>query len=318
MIVLHNVKKFFGGRAVVDINALQMQQGQMYTLVGHNGSGKTTVLRMIAGLEAADEGSVTVEFLKNDIVLCMQNPFMFLGSVKDNLEFGLKSRGEQTDTPEMQRMIDLFHLETILHKDAKTLSTGEAQRTSLARALLCGPKLLLLDEPTANVDPECVRDVEDEIVKQVEAGTTVVIATHVLNNAYHFPTKIIRLESGRMVTPEINNVYRGRKFHDEAGTGVEVAKGVRFACVTDREGGARLAVPATDVVLSEKALESSMVNHFEGKITEIRQTNTVVEVTVDIGIPIKATITPESLARMDLKPEKTMVVSFKATAVKVF
>jgi tungstate transport system ATP-binding protein len=215
-------------------------------------------------------------------------------------------------------MIERFKLGRVLDKNAKALSTGETQRTSLARALLCRPKLLLLDEPTANVDPECVADVEDEILRQNGAGVTVIIATHITGLAYRIPSGIIRLEKGKVTEPEINNVFSGELIHKGQECFVEVAPSLRFACVTEKFGDVRAAIPATDIVVSLQHIDSSMRNQFEATVKEIRQIEDIVELSVDIGVVVKAAITPASLKEMKIEPKSKVFISFKATAVKVF
>jgi tungstate transport system ATP-binding protein len=320
MIIISDLQKHYGRAAVLDIEYLALERGRLYVLVGHNGAGKTTLLKIVAGLEVPDNetGTLTVDFKREDVVLCLQNPYMFLGTVGDNISYGLRARKLPFDSPYVRDTIDRFQLAPILGKNAKALSTGEAQRTSLARALVCRPKLLLLDEPTANVDPECVEAVEEEIVRQNRDGVTVIIATHITGLAYRLPCEIIRLEGGRVVSPEINNVFQGEIVHEGRESYVRLKNGLRFVCATQESGRRRVAIPAPDIVLSFSPLESSMRNQFEGTVKELRQAGDAVEVSVDIGVVLKATVTPTSGERLGLKPGSAVVASFKATAVKVF
>jgi tungstate transport system ATP-binding protein len=320
MIIMRNLRKRYGGATVLDIERLSFERGRLYVLVGHNGAGKTTLLKILAGLEVPDDdtGALTVDFNREDIVLCLQNPYMFLGTVGDNISYGLKARRIPFDAAHVRETIERFQLEPILGKNAKALSTGEAQRTSLARALVCRPGLLLLDEPTANVDPECVETVEEEIVRQNQSGVTVIVATHITELAYHLPCDIIRLEGGRVVSPEINNVFQGEIVHEGHESYVQLKGGLRFVCATQESGRRRVAIPAPDIVLSSSPLESSMRNQLEGTVKEVRQIGEIVEVSVDTGVVLKATVTPASSEKLGLKPGAPVVVSFKATAVKVF
>jgi molybdate/tungstate transport system ATP-binding protein len=203
-------------------------------------------------------------------------------------------------------------------RDARTLSSGEMQRVSLARALALKPGLLLLDEPFANIDRESVQRIEETVRDLGQNGTTVVMVSHRMEEAYHFSANVVRLERGRPAPPEIENVFECGLSLEEGECCARVPDGLTFAVSGTRTGPARIAVPPSDIILSAMRLESSMRNVFAGKITGLRKMAERIEVTVDIGRPLKVYITRKSLEEMRLGIGTAIFASFKANAVKVF
>lgn len=191
MLDVAGLKKTFGERLLFDIDRLVLRQGAAYVLTGLNGTGKSTLLRILAGLERADVESVRFlgaetslapypRALRDAVVYVHQHPVMFSTSVADNIAYGLNARGLAPD--EIARRVDeamqwagVAHLRR--NKPA-TLSGGEKQRVALARARVLRPQLLLLDEPTSNLDGAAREQVIALIPSLVAAGNTVVMACH--------------------------------------------------------------------------------------------------------------------------------------------
>jgi tungstate transport system ATP-binding protein len=165
LVLLRGLRKAFGARVLLDILELRIERGGAYVLMGRNGCGKTTLLRIVAGLEPAQAGSMEFggeplslsaypERLRRDIVYVHQQPYLFHTSLHHNLEYGLKSRG--LPPTERVRRVEEAIAWAGLQAQASTppakLSGGEKQRAALARARALQPELLLLDEPTSNLD----------------------------------------------------------------------------------------------------------------------------------------------------------------------
>lgn len=212
---LQNITKSYGSKAVLDINDFTISSGIITALIGPSGSGKSTLLRLLNCLEAPDSGSMNILGLdlpanstKIDITMrrrmamVLQKPVLFNSSVFDNVAYGLKIR-KIPETQIRKSVIDMLEFVGLADKSerhAKTLSGGEAQRASLARALVINPDILLLDEPTANLDPANVLAIEDLVKKAKQAwSTTIVIVTHNMFQAKRLADRAALLLDGSVI-----------------------------------------------------------------------------------------------------------------------
>jgi tungstate transport system ATP-binding protein len=309
----------YGDRCVLDVDSLEIGDGGTHVLVGHNGSGKTTLLRVLARLDAPTAGSIATDLDRRHIILCLQHPYMFRGTVERNVAFGVRARnGRGAGEARLDDIMARLRLEDFRRRDARTLSAGEMQRVAIARALACAPRLLLLDEPTANLDPESAAIIEAEIRARGTDGGSTVVATHMPELAVRLGADVLRLERGRLVHPELTNVFEGVVARTGDVITMRVGKGLTLRCATDRSGLCRAAIPASDIVLSRQPLDSSMTNSFQGHVTGVRLSGEAVEVTVDIGLPLRVLVTRTSVDRLGIAVGGSINVSFKATAVRVY
>jgi ABC-2 type transport system ATP-binding protein len=187
------VTKKFGGKTVVDAIDLQVRRGEIYGFLGPNGSGKTTFIRMLCGLLTPDAGAGTC--LGYDIrtqqaeikrhVGYMTQRFSYYEdlSIRENLDFIARIYGVPGRAAAVQRSLERLGLQNRSRQLAGQLSGGWKQRLALAACLLHTPQLLLLDEPTAGVDPKARRDFWDEIHGLAADGLTVLITTHYMDEA---------------------------------------------------------------------------------------------------------------------------------------
>lgn len=208
-IKISNLKKFYKERQILDINDLEIKKGKITGIVGPNGSGKTTLLNIISGLDNNYDGVVTYdgnninyEILKN-ITLVFQKPYLVKTTVYENIQYPLKIRkidkiDRNKKVTDILKRLDMYKLKD---KNAHLLSGGESQKVALARALVFEPSLLLLDEPTSNIDIESTEIIEREILKyNKELKATVIIITHDLNQAKRLCDDIICLKKGKVVS----------------------------------------------------------------------------------------------------------------------
>lgn len=194
------------------IPQLSLRAGQLYALKGENGSGKSTLLRVLALLQKPGFGEISyagqpviwrssrLKQLRQQITLLEQSPLLFSGSVEKNLAFGLKLRG-LSGTELQQRIdqtLDIVGLAAFKKRKAKELSGGETRRVGLARALSLQPRLLLLDEPTANLDVGQVATLEQFLIGLPQQGMTVVIATHDAEQPQRLGGEVISLRDGQI------------------------------------------------------------------------------------------------------------------------
>lgn len=204
-----NLKKEYAGRTVVDVERLEVRRGEVLALVGPSGAGKSTLLRLLNFLELPTAGYIKYQgqVIKGDAPLAVrrqvttvfQRPVLLKSSVQDNIAYGLRLRRQSVDG-KVSSLLVRVGLETLAKSPAHKLSGGEMQRVALARALVIDPGVLLLDEPTANLDPYNIGLIED-IVRQHnrERGTTVILVTHNVFQARRLAQRVGLMLGGRIV-----------------------------------------------------------------------------------------------------------------------
>ncbi|UCF79452.1 MAG: ATP-binding cassette domain-containing protein [Candidatus Eiseniibacteriota bacterium] len=321
-----------GGETVLDLPSLEFEEGRVHVLVGPNGAGKTTLLRVVNGLQLPTSGSVKV-FGRNlngltpatrlaemrKMTLCFQKPYLFDTSVRRNVEYGLRFR-EFTPAEKLQRVeasLEALGLAYLQHRNARTLSTGEAQRVSLARAIALGPPLVLLDEPVASVD-EANRVRVEMAIQGLEArGCTVVAVTHELRQAYRLSANVVRLERGRLAPPALENILEGEVIRKDGSTLLKVGR-VAIHVITDSAGPVRAAIDPGAIIVSTERIESSARNCLAGKVTALATLEDRVAATVDVGLMLTAHVTKESFERLRIGLGSDVFLTFKASAVTVF
>lgn len=209
---INNLTKVYGDKKVLDIEALELEEGSITGIIGPSGAGKSTLLYILNGLEKASGGRIVFDGkeIKNEpdletrrkMSMVFQRPTVFNTSVYDNIACGLKLRGIKSSQAETRvvELAKLIGLEDKLRQRAATLSGGEAQRLSLARAVIHRPKVLLLDEPTANLDPANVAMIEKLVLHaKTEYGTSIVVITHNMFQAKRISEKLVFLLNGSIV-----------------------------------------------------------------------------------------------------------------------
>ncbi|MCX6659199.1 MAG: phosphate ABC transporter ATP-binding protein [Candidatus Bathyarchaeota archaeon] len=208
-ILLKNIDKAYGSINALDSVTLEVETGQIVALLGMNGSGKTSLLRIIAGLEEPSRGSIflnskkmTSHELRQIATLVFQKTVMFSTSVYGNVKFGLAIRGigKKDAERKVSDALNLVGLADFKKRRARGLSGGEQQRIALARAFVLQPEILLLDEPTANLDPANAVILENAVRKIREKDAcTIMLATHNLHQAKRLSDRIVHVHYGRII-----------------------------------------------------------------------------------------------------------------------
>ncbi|MGC2165783.1 MAG: ABC transporter ATP-binding protein, partial [Gallionella sp.] len=190
---VRGINKHFGDKHVVRDLALQLKEGEIYGFLGPNGSGKTTSIRMICGLLTPDSGEGTclgydvltesAEIKKHVGYMTQKFSLWDDLTIAENLDFVARMFGMKNRRQAVQNSLEELGLAGRQHQLAGTLSGGWKQRLALASCLLHQPKLLLLDEPTAGVDPKARRDFWEEIHRLSAAGITILVSTHYMDEA---------------------------------------------------------------------------------------------------------------------------------------
>ncbi len=207
---LTDVEQRYGGRLVLRVPALEIQPGETLALVGPSGAGKSTLLRLLNFLEPPSAGrlaylgqavsapDVPLALLRQ-VTTVFQRPALLSASVLANVAYGLRLRGAPGAPARAHAALAALGLAHLAHAPARSLSGGEMQRVALARALVIEPRVLLLDEPTANLDPANVAAIEAAIAALRGAGrTTIVLVTHNLFQARRLADRVALLLDGQL------------------------------------------------------------------------------------------------------------------------
>ena len=205
----------YGDKVVLNLDAGGIASGRITGIIGPNGAGKTTLLNIIAGLDAPDSGQVLYgasgengenryceEIPRNCITLIFQQPYMLHTTVEKNIAYPLKLR--KTPPEEINRRTDELMkdlgLAALAKQKARRLSSGEMQKTAFARALVFNPELLLLDEPTSNIDNATVAEIEALLLRARAAGrVTMVIVSHNLAQIRRMCDDVVFMNKGNIV-----------------------------------------------------------------------------------------------------------------------
>ena len=346
---LKDVAKVYGTKTVLDSINLQIREGEILALLGPNGSGKTTILKILAFIEKPTSGEVkfqgekvnfkNTEKVRLQSTLVFQKTTLFGTSVYNNIAYGLKIRKvpKETRDREVKKALELVKLEGFEKRPARKLSGGEQQRVAIARALVLKTKLLLLDEPTANLDPKNAGIIE-EVIDTVnrEKKVTIVMATHNMFQAKKLPHCIALTDEGKITeigTPAeifgklsknlasfaaVDNTFTGTAKATAAGTTmVDIGNSVQIEVTVQRQGATAVFVNPQDIILSKSAVKSSARNVFKGKITEITDLGSLVKLKVDVGKPFTVQITKRSFSEMGLCLNAEVFITFKASSVQV-
>ncbi|MCL4803704.1 MAG: phosphate ABC transporter ATP-binding protein [Anaerolineae bacterium] len=207
---LHDLQQSYNGRRVLAIDRLDIGRGEVLALVGPSGSGKSTLLRLLNFLEQPSGGALTFDgepvtprlalAQRRRVTTVFQRPALLHRSVAANIGYGQTLRGIKPDNDELAAWLDRLGLSHLARQSAPKLSAGEAQRVALARALILRPDVLLLDEPSANLDPYNIGLIERLVAEaHSETGMTVVWVTHDIFQARRVAGRVAFLLEGRLV-----------------------------------------------------------------------------------------------------------------------
>jgi molybdopterin-binding protein len=329
---------------------LTIVRNQITALLGPSGSGKTTLLRIIAGLDIPTQGIIYYGnsiITKKDLITLRQNSTLvfqrsvfFDTTVYNNVAYGLKLKEtiskEEIDN-KVTEALELVRLEGFENRRAKKLSGGEQQRVSLARALVLDREILLLDEPTVNLDPKNVSIIEETIQRvNREKKTTIVLATHNMFQAEIISQRVALIldgtikeegtrqeifgKSNKYLTSfsRLENVFSGISKISEEGTSfIHINDSLGIEASFAKPGKVSVYVRPEDILVSTEPLHSSARNVFYGRIFGIKDLGAVVRLSVDADKKFSVQITKKSLKEMNLCIGSDVYLTFKASSVRL-
>ena len=342
-----------GGVTVLDIPSFAVDEGTVFSLIGPNGTGKSSLLLALAGLLAIHRGRIC--FNGRDIVrtglvayrrrisFVFQEPLLLDTTVFGNVSAGLKIR--KKTGPEIEgRVHEVLEQFGILHlseRSARKLSGGEAQRTNLARAFAVKPEIIFLDEPFASLDSPTREGLIEDLLKILrQTGTTALMATHDQMEALRLADRMAIMNGGRIVqtgTPaEIINhpcnafvasfvgtetILEGQVMENKIGNLTVSVNNHLIQAVAGTETAGRVLCcirpEHVTIALDKTTAVTSARNVFPAVILDIRAMGPFFKVILDCGFPLTAYVTRESLDNLTLCTGMSVTASFKATAIHI-
>lgn len=337
---------------ILDVSELKVTKGEVLSLIGPNGAGKSTLLMAMSYLFKNFSGRIFFRGLevgkdltpfeyRRQISMVFQEPLLFNTTVFENVASGLKFRGlnKKEIKKTVHENLERFGIAHLSGRSARTLSGGEAQRVSLARAFAVNPQIIFLDEPFSSLDAPT----KDALISDLEANlkdlkSTAIFATHDRDEALKLSNRVIVMNQGEIVqdgTPEevmnypcnefvasfvgVETILSGTVVKNEAGTLTVSVSEAHIEAVGDLAPGSKviLCIKPEDIILYPVSFDapSSARNTFTGTVTRIVPSGFYQKVYLNCGFPLVAYITNASAKSLQISEGMTLKASFKATSV---
>ncbi len=353
LIEIVDLHQRYGERDILKNINIRVDKGEAFALIGPTGAGKTTLLRLIDLLDLPTSGKIYFDGTdvtesgrrrleaRRRMAFVLQKPVVFNTSIYDNIAYGLKWRGvrEGSLRQKVSGILEMVDLLAYKNRDARTLSGGEAQRVAIARAIVSEPEVLLLDEPTANLDPISASKIEELITNIIhQYDTTIIMATHDMSQGQRLADRIGVLINGELLQTgdprDVLNSPRRREVADFVGVeniidGVIVANeegiatidigGNVIEAISDYTTGEDVCacIRPEDITLALSRLSSSARNSFVGEITRVVSLGPLSRIDIDCGFSLIALVTKRSAEELNFAKTKEVYATFKATGVHV-
>ena len=341
----------YGDRVVLEVPALAVVPGEILAVIGPNGAGKSTLLRILGFLERPTRGVVTFRgrpaeheaarlAIRRRTAAVFSEPLLCEGTVAANARLALRFRGigRREADRRARSWLERLGIETLAARSTRSLSGGEAQRASLARAFASSPEVLFLDEPFAALDPPTRDRLLDDLGRLLgEARTTTVLVTHDRTEALRLGSRVAVLLEGRLAQLDAPEVVFGAPVDEAVArlVGVENLLAGPVVAVHDglvevRVGGhsvtvAGEAAPGEHVLIGVRPEDvlleppvptgpTSAQNRFGGRVVGLTPLGPLHRVALHCGFPLTGLVTRPAVTTLGLAPGRPVLVTFKATA----
>lgn len=336
---LKAVTKQYTKLTIIEEMNLSIEDHSILGIIGESGAGKTTLLKILSGLESPTSGNLfyknneinekNLSYLRKEATMLFQTPVFLRGNVFFNLAYGLRIRQYKENVIKnlIYDSLERVRLKGFENRNFTNLSGGEQQRVSLARALVLQPQVLLLDEPTSNLDPENSSIISD-IIKEESKIRLIIIATHDYDQIRKLAERVIQLEKGKIVNDAkvesfvtdaqyADNIFTGYSRILEGVTLIDVGEGVNVAAAFNAIGRVVINISPEDIIISKNYVETSARNELKGNIISLEDLGNIIRLKVDVGKQFNVQITKKSLLEMELTVGSEVYLSFKASSVRL-
>ncbi len=353
LVKIVNLYHRYGEKEILKNINIEVEKGEVLAIIGPTGAGKTTLLRLLDlletptsgkvyfdGTDVTESGKVRLE-IRRRMAFVLQKPAVFNMSVYDNIACSLKWRGvgKSSTRQKVNSILEIVGLSAYKNRNARTLSGGEAQRVAIARAVVIEPEVLLLDEPTANLDPASTSRIE-ELISQIirQYSTTIVMATHDMSQGQRLADRIAVLINGEILqmgdsreaftSPRnrevaefvgVENIWDGVITSNEEGAVTIDIGGKVLEAISNYAVGQRIyaCVRPENITLALSRASSSARNSFAGEITRVASLGPLTRVEIDCGFQLVALVTKRSAEELNLASGNKVYATFKATGVHI-
>jgi tungstate transport system ATP-binding protein len=356
VIQIKGVSRQTGNKTILESIDLNIHRGEIFALIGPSGSGKTTVLRLIDLLDKPTAGTIIIDgtdttasnavriSIRRRMAMVFQKPAVLNTTVANNVAFGLKFRSVNKSETEwlVHEALEIVGLLNLADRKAVTLSGGEMQRVAIARALVTRPEVLILDEPTANLDPVNTDLIENLILAiHKRFKTTIILSTHDMIQGQRLAERMGVIINGRIsqigsiqdvfYRPQgrdiaqlvgIDTILKGVVASNEEGLAeVNVGTAV-FEVITTCKPGSKVAlfIRPEEVTIAPgdcDATKTSVRNQLTGTIIRMVPYGPFVRTTIDFGSHLTALVTRKSSNELSLTVGMPVIAGIKATAIHV-
>lgn len=324
---LSQVKVYRQQQCILDIADLDISKDKCIALLGDNGAGKSTLLDVLAFTQKPSQGqiqlhqqNITTKLTaeqRRTIGYVSQQPYLLAGSIEDNIKLALKLQG----IPSVQhadlcdQALAEVNLRHLAKQTASTLSGGELKRAAIARSIAHQPSILLLDEPFSHLDQSHIEQLETIIENwSNHDGKTVIFSTHDRLQGAALADSTINLIRGQITQSPLINVFHGSLTSGS----IFDTKRIEIHTSSQLDHARHIAIDPHEIIISKRTLDSSMRNHFQGRLVAITEEASTVRLTIDCGERFHAIISHDALLDLALTLGATVCLSFKSTAVSVF